>query len=469
MKTTPLVLSILMLLLASSKLRAYEIRLELSNAPQKVIYLGYYHGDKQYIVDTAVLEEETGLFKGENDLDEGLYFVLLTKRKFFDLLITEDQKFRLKADCRRIALSIKISGHSENEAFYEILRRNKEISQVQDSGEGDSLQEAEHISRSDLKDQLDAFRNEYLEKNPKAFLSSIILINTDPEIPDSIVSLDSEGSTIHQYEYFKNHYWDNTNFTDYRLTKTPYFVARIERYFADFTSNSWKARLGSCDDLMKVTKGHPQFYKESFQYIAERFHEPEMMGDEAIFVHLVENYMRPGEVFWMTNTEMVRSRNRAEEMSYSLLEKEAPNLILSDTSGQQVPLIEGNADYYILLFYNPGCTRCQSQASDYVKAFRSLPDSLEIKIICVSTEGSREDWMDFVYRKNFDSFHNLTDHKGPGRLRIKYDIYKVPKLFILGGDTRILAKQLKASQIKEFFKFEERRKKALSGSSEDGD
>ena len=75
----------------------YQIKVTIDDYDETELYLAVYYGDKQYLVDTATVNEQREyIFKDEEALEGGVYMVILApeKKHWFQLLITDgDQHF----------------------------------------------------------------------------------------------------------------------------------------------------------------------------------------------------------------------------------------------------------------------------------------------------------------------------------------------------------------------------------------
>src|SRR5688572_5204662 len=78
---------------------AYNITIKINGYQNRVVLLGYYYGDKQYIRDSAKCDI-TGkfVFKGKEPLDGGVYLLATPDRRLlFDFVVTETE-FTLETD-----------------------------------------------------------------------------------------------------------------------------------------------------------------------------------------------------------------------------------------------------------------------------------------------------------------------------------------------------------------------------------
>ncbi|MCE3278205.1 MAG: alkyl hydroperoxide reductase [Bacteroidetes bacterium] len=89
--------------------------------PSSMCQLARYYGDKQYIVDSAKVNDKGEVvFKGEEKWPQGIYlFVPPGKNKYFDFVMDEGQNFSIETDTMNFIKSMKVKGSEENKFFYE--------------------------------------------------------------------------------------------------------------------------------------------------------------------------------------------------------------------------------------------------------------------------------------------------------------------------------------------------------------
>ena len=81
---TRLLLSFLTLLFFQSLLigqKGYEITLELTDYSNDSVFIANYLMDKQYLRDTAILENGKYVFSGDEELAGGMYLFVFAARK----------------------------------------------------------------------------------------------------------------------------------------------------------------------------------------------------------------------------------------------------------------------------------------------------------------------------------------------------------------------------------------------------
>ena len=102
---------------------------------------------------------------------------------------------------------------------------------------------------------------------PKTFLAKIFKTMSEPEIPDP--PKDAKGNitdSTFQFRYYKYHYWENVDFGDERLLRTPIFQNKIKTYMNQLTAQTPDSIIVSADTIIeKLTAagGHLPFHDNS--------------------------------------------------------------------------------------------------------------------------------------------------------------------------------------------------------------
>ena len=104
--------------------RVMRFHLTLDGLPDSTIYLAYHLGDKQYIKDSVKIDKSGhGLFSGKESLPQGIYMIVLPGRKYFEMLISDNQFFSLTCSYTDYFKTLKFSGSDENSAFIDYQKK----------------------------------------------------------------------------------------------------------------------------------------------------------------------------------------------------------------------------------------------------------------------------------------------------------------------------------------------------------
>src|SRR5665648_53908 len=102
----------------------YDIDITIRGLEDSTVFLAYHLGDKQYINDTVILDKAGhGRFTGKEVLPQGIYMIVLPGKKYFEILMSDDQYFGLNCSFNDYFGSLKFTGSNENSAFIEYQKK----------------------------------------------------------------------------------------------------------------------------------------------------------------------------------------------------------------------------------------------------------------------------------------------------------------------------------------------------------
>ena len=172
-------------------------------------------------------------FKGNKELKGGMYLVVLSNNQYFDLIISE-QYFSFSTELNNLVGAMTFTNSVENPPFYEylnfIVQMQQEVNPIRLQ-----LENAENESKIKLQNEIKeidkkvkSYQNKFLNDNSDKFFSKIIIATTEIEIPKA--PLDSTGNPDKNFPYlfYKKHFWDNIDFSDERMLRTPIFFNKMD-------------------------------------------------------------------------------------------------------------------------------------------------------------------------------------------------------------------------------------------------
>ena len=98
----------------------YNISGEIEGLQDTSVMLAYYFGGKQYATDTTEVVNGKFSFKGEKELQGGMYLVVLSNQQYFDMIVSE-QHFSFSTKLDDLIGSMSFKNSKENPPFYEYL------------------------------------------------------------------------------------------------------------------------------------------------------------------------------------------------------------------------------------------------------------------------------------------------------------------------------------------------------------
>lgn len=437
---------------------AYEYTVTIKNTNDTVCYLGYPYGDKRYIQDTAIVQNKnTFVFRGDTSLTGGLYFIYTPNNVYFDLVVNE-QKIIIETDVADLVGKMKVIESEENRIFhdFETFMRLKQEEAKKQSDKLKSNKEgpmADSI-RKNLKvldKEVKQYRHNLAKKYPDTFIAKFIMSTVDVEVPDPPEGLDDQGKQLFRYNYYKKHFFDNIDFSDERMLRTPVFHKKIMTYLEKMTPQHPDSIIKSAHYIIDKSKTNKDVFRYCLVTISNKYETSNIMGMDAVFVDLAENYYMKGDAFWTDDDLDKKIRDRVKELKPTLLGKRAPNMSLVDTLSRPISLYAIKSDYIILYFYDPDCGHCRKKTPILRELYNDSLKNMGVEVLAVNTVTDIDKWKKFI-KDNKLNWLNAGDPNLHDNFRANYNINSTPKLFVVDENKKIIAKRLDVDQLKDFIK-----------------
>ncbi|MDC0204262.1 DUF5106 domain-containing protein [Flavobacteriales bacterium] len=448
----------------------YKISGEVIGLQDSSVILAYYFGGKQYATDTAEVINGKFTFEGKKDLKGGMYLIVLSESNYFDIIISE-QYFSFSTKSDDLVGSMTFENSTENPPFYEYLnfitQMQKDVTPLRqqlENAEGDAKKELqEKASKIDAK--VRKYRDDFIKENHNKFFSKIVIATTEPEIPDSPLDSTGKPDKTFPYRYYKQHFWDNIDFSDARMLRTPIFYNKMDQYLDKLTAKHPDSINVSADILVEHSRANGEIFQYVVSYITSTYERSKIMGMDAVFVHMVENYYITNQCDWIDSTQLVKIADRAQKIAPNLIGREASEFLdfygrpfMKDTAGVVHTLQEIEAEYTLLIFFGPTCGHCKKEIPKIKHEVDSLiSKGIDIKTFVVATEFDKKEWKKFIKTQKTGDWLNVADinHDNEGNpvassdWRDKYDIYSTPVIYLLDKNKKILAKRITHKQVVE--------------------
>ena len=226
-----------------------------------------------------------------------------------------------------------------------------------------------------LNQEIQNYREQLAGKYPHSLLTTLFHLLKEPVIPpaarqpggkyDSNFAYPAarqpggKYDSNFAYRYFKSHYWDDISFTDERLTRTPVFEPRLDKYFHDLVPPEADSIEREADMMLLEARVSKPMFQYLMVYFVQKYVNPEYMGQDAVFVHLFEKYINTGETEFFTDKYRTFLNNRAYSLMANLIGQPAANLEMVDSTGKPMPLYDVQAPFVVICFWDPTCSHCK--------------------------------------------------------------------------------------------------------------
>ena len=467
----------------SKKADVLQLKVHVKGLTGGECLLANHYGDKQFIQDTAKVDANGWMeFRDTAAMPGGIYLVVLPSKKYFEVILTDNQKFTVETDTIDMVKNMKVTGNKENEYFYEYLNylslQQKKAEPIQNlikiTHNKDSL--ATLYKQSAAVDSIVKIykRAYYKTVHPETFMAEVLAAMDEPDnIPYSQFPRNPDGTikdSAYNYWHFRNHYWDGMNFNDERLIRTPVYHGKMKFYLEKIIPGHPDSIMAACDWLIEKTRPSKELFKYTVYYMTVTYETSKIMGYDAIFVHLVDKYYKTNQVWWINEDQKKKIIDRANQLSYTLLGKTAVNITFSDSTGKVRSLQSVNAKYTVVIFWEPTCSHCKKEVpilKTYYDSLRAAGVSFEVYAIVADayTEGGKTDikgWKAFIKEHNLTWVNVLAKNAQElANSKYYYDVYSTPTVYLLDEKKVIIGKRLDAEGLKGFLnhRIEEDKKK----------
>lgn len=454
------VLALLLPFLAPAQ--GFQLKVKISGSQDSVLYLANYFADKQYIADTLHrFGKDWFRSKSDTMIPGGLYVVAgQAKNRYFEFLVNNEPEpvFETRSDDPVNAMKIK--GSAENVAFFDYVRflhqKQKDIEPLQKI-----LQRVEKTapdSTAGIQKQIDginaevqAYMKNLIQKHEGLFLSAFIRASRDPEIPESPVLPSGRPDSTFPYRYFKAHYFDNMPLGDSRLLRTPFYHQRVNQFFSKMLLQHPDTIIAEVNRLMPEARKSRDTYRYLVWFLTNYTERSEIMGMDAAFVYMVENFYANGEMdYWVNATVKENLVKKAKKLKPILIGKKAPELIMLDTLMKPVSLHQTKAQYTILFFWDPTCGHCKKEIPKLKELISSKGEQYGIQVFAVCSDTNMREMKRYIRRYAMDWVNVNGPRTYTGNYHELYDVFSTPVIYLLDEKKNIIAKRLFTDQIELF-------------------
>jgi thiol-disulfide isomerase/thioredoxin len=439
----------------------YNISISVPDIRDSSVYLAYHFGDKQYIKDTITLDNKgSGVFSGKELLPQGIYLVVLPGKKYFEVLISENQKFSISCNYKDYFNSLKFSNSPENTKFVDYEKKwslmQEKASNLgkrikENRGNSDSLRilkEDQDIQSKDMK----LYLTNVVADNGNNLLSilvkSIIPIDV-PVFPEPSGSDNADSvKWVMNYNYNKDHYFDNIDFSDERLLRTPILQARLDEFFKNVLIQSADSINRQIDKLLVKCQKNYKMYQFISVYLFNHFRESEIMGHDAVMVKIADEIYLSGKADWVSKQFIDDLRKQVELLRHNLIGMKGENLVMNSYKGTYVDLYDIEKEFTILYFWEPNCGHCQESTPKLKNYYdKAKNEGVEVFTVCTTTD--KDAWSKYIEEHELN-WINGWDPERLTHFDYFYNVQSTPTIYILDRNKKIIAKRLSVEDIPSF-------------------
>jgi len=439
----------------------YEIDISIKDLQDSTVFMAYHLGNKQYIKDTIKLDGKGhGIVHGQETLPQGIYMIVLPGRKYFEFLISDNQRFSVNCTFSDYFNTLKFTGSEENSAFVEYQKRWVTMQQrsaslskrIQNNKQNnDSLKLLIPIQKLQ-EDNMKLYLKTVVKENGGNFLGTLVKALLPVDVPDFPVPIGFANPDsvkwIRNYLYNKDHYFDNIDLTDERLLRTPILYSKLDAFFTNVLIQAPDSINREIDKLIKRCSPDYKVFQFVSVYLFNHFRESEIMGHDAVMVKLADDIYLSGKADWVTKEFKDDLRKQIDLIRPNLIGKKAENIVMDSYKGIFVSLYDVEKDFTILYFWEPDCGHCK-EATPKLKVYYDKPKDYSLEVFAVCTTSDKAKWTRYI-EDNKLIWINGWDPKRSSHFDYYYNVQSTPTVYILDKNKKIIAKKLSVEEIGSF-------------------
>lgn len=445
--------------------QGYLIKVEVDGLNNAKLQLGYYYGDKTLLADTARTDSKgVAIFKGDTLLPHGMYFVVLPEA-FFELILEDNQQFSVSTSLQDVNQDLKFTNSPENVEFdkYRKFLAQKQGRMGELQKQANEQREAGAEVDKDLLDKIEVLDKEVRAKwdetiaqNPGTMLAAVINTLRPVEFPDFNIPKDAPNADslrwINSLRYNQKHYFDNIDFSEAGLIRTPFFMGRIDNYFDRVLIPVADTIIPYTDRLIEKARANDDMYRFIVTHLFSKFSNSSIMGMDAVFVHIAEKYFLSGQTPWITEETKGKIADRVADLKPNLIGQIAPNFRMSTIGGGVQELHKVNAEVTVVYFWEPSCSHCKKVTPQLRDIYNKFKDK-GLEVVAVYTQDEKDKWSEYIDTNKL-SWINVWDPTRVSRYHKLYDIYSTPVMYVLDKDKKIVAKRIGIESLERFIEQE---------------
>ncbi len=435
-----------------------DIEIKIDNYKNDTLIVGNYFADRQLVKDTLIRKSNKDKFELQADslFESGVYIAItIPDHQYSQFIIpTDDQEFELEMNYEDLS-ELKSKGSEENKLFYDYLRylkkRRPENVRLQnelivaDSLGKDASKIKEQISVLDI--EILEYQKELVNKHPNTITAALIAANFQVDIPEFTEGTPEEIKSK-RFRYYRDHYFDNVDFNMPAIIRTPFLHDRIDYYMEKLNSPLPDSTIIAIDYILSKFDNNEEARKFYTSHFLNQFAQMKMVGQDAIYVHIVDKYYANGKAPWVKDETLAKIVDNANKLKPLLIGNIVPDITTYDKDGNPVKIREIEAVYTVLLFWAPNCGHCK-KAMPHIVKFNDEYLAKGVKTISICTKGGEkyDGCWDSLEDKDMLRLMNTGDEYI--RFQRKMYVTKTPKIIVLDKNKEIVIKDIPAEKLGE--------------------
>lgn len=219
--------------------------------------------------------------------------------------------------------------------------------------------------------------------------------------------------------------------------------SKLDEYFKAIEPLSPAEKIEECDFIIEACTDSLLRQYASVR-IYDHYLGSKVMGDEAVAVHMVDDWFVPGKVSMYSDVDLLNAKVFAQFHRSSLIGMKAPELTLKGPDAETMTVPQRGKPS-VLFFYDTSCSRCKAETVLLRTVFDQVKFPLDF--FAVYTGVYADQWRDFrdtrwnIAPENVD-IHHLWDPELDSDFQMLYGVLQTPQMLLVDEKGTIVGRGL---------------------------
>lgn len=471
-----------------------SLKFHIDGTANDTVYLANYYGNKLYYSDTAVANAKgISVFNRPSGYPAGVYAVVVPGPKYFEFIVNEPT-VEMKSDTAALNDHLTVINSAENKLFQGYIRYLADKRQEADPLRTQLEESEDPVAKAKINERLKELDKDIIDyqenliiQNPNTLVAYIVKMSMTPKNTD-VFKADGTMDSLASYYNYRTHFWDNVNLRDPRNLRTPVFQNKFDEYIGRVIPQVPDTISKYADDLIQRMDDGGDLFKFAVNAITYKYETSNVMGMDAVFVHMAQTYYcpkdgKPNRADWMTQEKLDKLCERARKEAPLVIGAQAKEIILTDTTETNwISMYNMPDEYVLIIFWDPHCGHCKKVLPKMHTDWKEKLKPLGVGVYAVASASDSvlfNDWKKFIIANNLDwvnvgrTWHVFEEaKKASWKFIPKYttieslnypdtwDVYATPRFYLVDKERKIVGKQLDVDQMVELVNALNKRKEA---------
>jgi thiol-disulfide isomerase/thioredoxin len=415
---------------------------------------------RREVIETALTQEGGKCtFHSDTLLSAGMYSIGLGNFAF-DFFISDGapQVFSIQHNINESLASVRFTGSPENQAWIDYIRFIQEKQMQRQQLQQRTQANAERIdSMALINAQIETLNREVKSKWAEIesafsgkmlalFISSIREVEPPPfTVPDTVANQDSVYRE-HYFAFFREHFFDNYQFSSPYLLRMPFYTQALNTYFTRLVKFERLETTGRIAWLLEKLEENKPLYRYTARELYELYKNVPYPELEGLYLYIGETYITGKPEMWDDAAYIERVERAIQVAKMNPVGEKTTDLKLNDLAGNAVSLYDVQAAYTVLYFYNPECGAC-AEITPKVHAAYQTCKGKGIQVFAVYIDRARDVWMNYVVENKYLDWVNVWDADETADIYGKYDLHAIPMIYLLDKDKVVIERDLDPNKL----------------------